>query len=585
MKVIDQINGSALFAQSSNSASIATKDNLGRDITATYITGIDLSNYYTKDETSGAEQLAQAFSDIPGGGSVSSKYGTISVDGSNIEATNKAIEFKVNGFTSSFDAIVLDEYNPPRSITWYDYSQGTTLTASVMNHGNSDNLTYSSNTNVTGVITAAQWTPTNVSLSIPNATAIQFSADHSYDLQNIKVSASSSIKVKELAWKSDLPTYTYNSSNKLSAINGSALVGNEDYLVEQGFVQNLTSPKGTISVFNNNKIEGTNSAIASDVIEGFVSAYNGISVYPGNSATLSWANYVPNTVLHVSGAQGYPATYTYSADTGVTGQINLPNEGETSIEVPTNSTSIVIGTESWSNINLNFTVSAADYYEIGELAWASAIPTYEYDSTNKISAINGSALAGGSDVPSGTMNVSGLEYNAVNEISAYNGSAIAQYGAEKQWLQHDDTIVHVANSAQYAFGCNISALQRLMGIDETVLFETTSTSGSPMTDTFNLSGSMADYEKIKILYRPWNDSIIPEWFEFDYNKRGNTNIMRRCTTFTINPLRFVVCEFNFNADNSFSVIDVRFADSSFTTTSLDKSRGTIYKVIGIGRKA
>ena len=64
-----------------------------------------------------------------------------------------------------------------------------------------------------------------------------------------------------------------------------------------------------------------------------------------------------------------------------------------------------------------------------------------------------------------------LEYNAVNEISGYNGSAIAQYGAEKQWLVHDDTIVHISNSAQYALGVNVSALQRLMGIDETVIYE------------------------------------------------------------------------------------------------------------------
>ena len=32
-----------------------------------YITGVDLSNYYTKDETSGKEELAQAFADIPVG--------------------------------------------------------------------------------------------------------------------------------------------------------------------------------------------------------------------------------------------------------------------------------------------------------------------------------------------------------------------------------------------------------------------------------------------------------------------------------------------------------------------------------------
>lgn len=38
MQVIDQINGSALFAQSAYSAAVATKDDLGRDITATYLT-------------------------------------------------------------------------------------------------------------------------------------------------------------------------------------------------------------------------------------------------------------------------------------------------------------------------------------------------------------------------------------------------------------------------------------------------------------------------------------------------------------------------------------------------------------------
>lgn len=203
----------------------------------------------------------------------------------------------------------------------------------------------------------------------------------------------------------------------------------------------------------------------------------------------------------------------------------------------------------------------------------------------KVTEISGVPLSAGDELPSGVMNTSALEYNAVNEISAYNGSAIAQYGAEKQWLVHDDTLVHAANSAQYALGVNLSAVAQLLGIDETVLFETTSTSGTPMTDTFNLSGSMADYEKIKILYRPWDDSIIPEWFEFDYNKRAANNIMRRSTTFTVVPLRFIVCEFNFSADNSFVVNDVRFADSSFTTTTLDKSRGDIWKVIGIGRKA
>lgn len=512
-----------------------------------------------------------------GGGSVSSKYGTITVDGNDIEATNKAIEFKSNGFTSSFDAIVLDEYNPPRSITWDNYSQGTTLTFSVMNHGNSDNLTYSSNTNVTGLITGAQWTPTNVSLSIPNSTAIQFSANHGYDLQNIQVSAPSSFKVRELAWKTDLPTYTYNSDHKVSAINGSALVGNEDYLVKQGFVQNLTSPKGTISVLNNNKIEGTNSAIASDVIEGFVSSYNGLSVYPGNSATLSWSNYLPNTVLHVSGKQYTPNTLTYSADTSVTGQITIPENGEISIEVPTDATSIVIGNESWSNTAYNFTVSAADYYEIGELAWASALPTYEYDSTNKISAINGSALAGGGDVPSGTMNVSGLEYNAVNEISAYNGSAIAQYGAEKQWLVHDDTLVHAANSAQYALGVNVSAIQTLMRLDETVLYSGNLTGNGA---TAQLSEPIQNFEKIKV-YGYTDDGIQNPWF-IEFYPVENLEMGMGVATNNHGLAKW----FNFTITTGGLYKNVTGRVLTFgTTTWGDLTNYGMTRVIGIGRKA
>ena len=357
-------------------------------------TSFSIPESATWNETSNVVQTNSAQWGQGGGGSVSSKYGTISVDGSNIEATNKAIKFNSNGFTSSFDNTTVTNSSPV-VYTWNEYSQGTSITARVYSEGNEDaTLTYSSNTNVTGEVTGAPWNIINLDVQIPNATAIQFTTDKNFRLNSTRVSAPSSFKVSELAWKEDLPTFSYNSNHKVSAINGSALVGNEDYLVEQGFVQNLRSPKGTVSVLNNNKVEGTNSAIKSDtLIEGFVSAYNGVSVYPEHSATLTLDRYVPNTMIFVSGAPFVRNQLTYSADTGVTGVITLSENGQVSIELPTNSTSIVIGNENWGATAYNFTVSADNYYEIGELAWASAIPTYEYDSTNKISAINGSALA------------------------------------------------------------------------------------------------------------------------------------------------------------------------------------------------
>ena len=157
MQVIDKINGSGLFAQSAFSASTATKDSLGRDITATYLTGINIPESATWNEASNVvssnsakwsqgktyegvspivvnnnknkisadtwtlsagdgisftEDSANKVTRVDvtaqggGGGSVSSKFGTISVYGSNIEATNKAIEFKGNGFTSSLITVL-----------------------------------------------------------------------------------------------------------------------------------------------------------------------------------------------------------------------------------------------------------------------------------------------------------------------------------------------------------------------------------------------------------------------------------------------------------------------------------------------
>jgi hypothetical protein len=156
------------------------------------------------------------------------------------------------------------------------------------------------------------------------------------------------------------------------------------------------------------------------------------------------------------------------------------------------------------------TADSANFYTTAnESGFISEVPTgtmnesaFEYDANDKISGYNGSAFAAGSDVPEGVMVESGLEYNAVNEISAYNGSAIAQYGAEKQWLVHDDTLVHVSNSAQYALGVNLSAVAQLLGVDETVLWSGDAFSvggGSHLSATVQLSEPISAFEEIKII--------------------------------------------------------------------------------------
>lgn len=211
-----------------------------------------------------------------------------------------------------------------------------------------------------------------------------------------------------------------------------------------------------------------------------------------------------------------------------------------------------------------------------------------------ITAYNGSAFKAGDELPSGVMNESALEYNAVNEISGYNGSAIAQYGAEKQWLQHDDTIVHVANSAQYAFGVNVSALQRLMGIDETVLWE-----GTAMITTsknaINLSESMYNFNSIKIYDRSFSNntndafattvtevSMLPSaqeigtsdtWMDFYMPTTSGSHYFGRNY-------------YSGNADGTKLVTLGSYIKPVNSTSAYSyRGAGKIFKIVGIGRKS
>lgn len=60
MKVIETMNGSAFFAQSAYSAAIATNDNLGRKISETYLTAVDLSPYATTAQVDTVSSLLSA---------------------------------------------------------------------------------------------------------------------------------------------------------------------------------------------------------------------------------------------------------------------------------------------------------------------------------------------------------------------------------------------------------------------------------------------------------------------------------------------------------------------------------------------
>lgn len=56
MKLVSGIVDSGFFAQSALSAEVATKDNLGRNISETYLTGVDLTDYATQEDIESATQ-------------------------------------------------------------------------------------------------------------------------------------------------------------------------------------------------------------------------------------------------------------------------------------------------------------------------------------------------------------------------------------------------------------------------------------------------------------------------------------------------------------------------------------------------
>ena len=369
-----------------------------------------------------------------------------------------------------------------------------------------------------------------------------------------------------------------NNANSANSANYAETV-NETYLENKGFTRNLSSEYGTISVINNNIIESTNSAIVRTINEGFVSSFEGKSVGPEGPATYSWDKSLPNTTINLDIPTCRGETLTYSANTDLTGKIVLPKSGplKPTINIP-NATEFKVWADKWIYI-YRINVSAADTFEtvVGELAWASALPTYEYDNTNKISAINGSALAGGSDIPSGTMNVSGFEYNAVNEISAYNGSAIAQYGAEKQWLVHDDTLVHAANSAQYALGVNLSAVAQLLGVDETVLFSGNLTGNGASAQ---LSEPIQNFERIKV-YGHTDDGLNSPWFTEFY---PDENSMMDVGAATNNAGWGKWFSFTITTGGLYTNMTGRVITFGSTTWGNLDNWGTT-RVVGIGRKS
>ena len=249
-----------------------------------------------------------------------------------------------------------------------------------------------------------------------------------------------------------------------------------------------------------------------------------------------------------------------------------------------------LGTNAVSGVN----IFGSWKYSVAEDAALRAVSScdmhesaFGYDASNNITAYNGSAFKAGGDVPTGVMIESALEYNAVNEISGYNGSAFATEAHQKQWIIHDDTLLHEANSAQYALGVNVSAVAQLMGVDETVLWSGTA---APSNFPLTMSEPFSAFEKIEFV---WDTR-----YNGDYGTPTKGTIVYTDNHGSTVPTKYTLVEAYANASQTWWDWWYLENDNNGTTlsnlkaiyypmtggNSAAQTNCRLYKVVGIGRK-
>jgi hypothetical protein len=192
---------------------------------------------------------------------------------------------------------------------------------------------------------------------------------------------------------------------------------------------------------------------------------------------------------------------------------------------------------------------------------------------------------------SGVMMEADIAYNGQGEISGYNGSPIMTVDSEKQWLTHDDTIAHVTNSAQYAFGVNVPVVAQAMGTDETVLYSGPNV--APSSTAIALSGNINDFNSVKFYWTANNyvGDIVDE-VQCDNNTTQLTFMHPAGASNLWIQFLALNCPTGVNK-NSLTLLAAKqinfgaWTSTSWSTPTMNTNVGDTFqlsKVVGIGRK-
>lgn len=291
-----------------------------------------------------------------------------------------------------------------------------------------------------------------------------------------------------------------------------------------------------------------------------------------------------NSVIDIG---GYPQTshHTYINDLGVVSGMNIAPEYYGWAITPISGLTIRSkydedGTTGPNNYLIGRDIIALHGIETSASIWNEAAAMDEYP----ISAGPGIKIEDVDDVTvfstSGVMMEADIAYNGQGEISGYNGSPIMTVDSEKQWLTHDDTIAHVTNSAQYAFGVNVPVVAQAMGTDETELW-----SSSTLASSALLSEALTNFEFIEIYtrssdngYQAFKYTAVDGPVNLTYFKGNNYPVMIMAQiTFsgsTVSVSRTLGLAYTWGSTNIPSVARANNADD----------KNILIKIVGIGRK-
>ena len=340
------------------------------------------------------------------------------------------------------------------------------------------------------------------------------------------------------------------------------------------YISAVTSPSGTIIVTNKTGIDVTDSAVVGEYVPG----YSGVCSYIGDLVPINGYGSaiftgIPDSLpVNLSLAMGYGSleTVTFSGSNGTTASASYAGSPTALTAYLGKVSSVYIYTQSQyvQQNGLTYTADAIDNASIVPLAHASALPTYQYDAEDKISSINGSAIAGGMDsaacsaiassyaesAASGKLDATASSsfYPADNPsgfissvdlsdyaTTAYVDSSISGFAYESAvsgWTAKQDALTFGYNASGNISGIDGSALVGgdpeatdlyvqaplytgisggsayigWSGYNETVLWSSTATASS-----FTLSEPLSSFERVKVhgnfnAIRYWADGDISD---------------------------------------------------------------------------